>query len=46
MKIVEKVSLNELREMAEKMFGGLVKADVDVAKRIVIVDIISEVVHE
>lgn len=38
MKTVEKVSLHELREMAEKMFGGLVKADVDVMRRIVIVD--------
>ncbi len=38
MKIVEKVSLGELREMAEKMFGELVKVDVDVAKRIVIID--------
>ena len=38
MKIVEKVSLSELREMAEKMFGELVKADVDVAKKIVIID--------
>lgn len=38
MKIVEKVSLSELREMAEKMFGELVKADVDVVKKIVIID--------
>ena len=38
MKIVEKISLTELREMAEKMYGTLVKADVDVAKKIVIID--------
>lgn len=38
MKIVQHISLAELREMAEKMFGGLVKADVDVEKQIVIVD--------
>ena len=38
MKIVDKISLAELKEMAEKMYGNLVKADVDVAKRIVIVD--------
>ncbi len=38
MKIVEKISLAELREMAKKMDGKLVKADVDIAKRIFIVD--------
>jgi hypothetical protein len=38
MKIVERISVSELKEMAEKMFGTLVKADVDVEKRIVIVD--------
>lgn len=38
MKIVQKISLAELQTMAESMFGELVKADVDVAKRIVIVD--------
>lgn len=38
MKIVEKVSVEELREMAEKMFGTLVKANVDIVKKIVIVD--------
>jgi len=38
MKIVEKISLAELREMAEKMYGALVKADVDVARKIAIVD--------
>lgn len=32
MKIIEKVSLVELVELAEKMYGTLVKADVDVAK--------------
>ncbi len=38
MKIVDKISLTELKEMAEKMFGNLVKADVDIAKKILIVD--------
>lgn len=38
MKIVEKISLAELKEMAEKMFGSLVKADVDIVKKIVIID--------
>ena len=39
MKIVEKeISLNELKEMASKMFGNLVKAVVDVEKNILIVD--------
>ena len=38
MKIVDKVSLTELHEMASKMFGGLVKADVDVEKKLVVVD--------
>lgn len=33
MKIVEKISLDELRQMAEKMYGTLVKADVDVARQ-------------
>lgn len=36
--IVDNISVNELQAMAEKMFGELVKADVDVAKRIVIID--------
>lgn len=38
MKIITKISINELKNMANKMFGELVKADVDVAKRIVIID--------
>jgi hypothetical protein len=38
MKIVDNISLAELQEMAENMFGELVKADVDVAKRLVIVN--------
>lgn len=38
MKIVKKISVKELQDMADKMFGELVKADVDVAKKIVIVD--------
>ena len=38
MKIIEKITIAELKEMAEKMFGELVKADVDIEKRIVIID--------
>ncbi|MEX2398755.1 MAG: DUF5674 family protein [Candidatus Saccharimonadales bacterium] len=38
MKIVKSISVKELKEMADKMFGSLVKADVDVKKRIVIID--------
>lgn len=38
MKIVDKISVKELKEMANNMYGTLVKADVDVAKKIVIVD--------
>ena len=38
MKVVEHVTIAELREMAEKMYGSLVKADVDIAKHIIIID--------
>lgn len=38
MKIVDKISVNELKEMGKNMYEGLVKADVDVAKKILIVD--------
>lgn len=38
MKTVKTISLKELRAMAKKMDGNIVKADVDVAKKIVIVD--------
>lgn len=38
MKIVKKISVAELDEMAQKMYGTLVKADVDVVRQIVIVD--------
>jgi hypothetical protein len=38
MKQVDKISIKELQEMADKMYGTLVKADVDVAKKIVIID--------
>ncbi len=34
----DKISLKDLREMSEKMFGNLVKAVVDVEKRIMVVD--------
>jgi hypothetical protein len=38
MKEVKKMSVKQLQEMAEKMYGSLVKADVDIAKKILIVD--------
>ncbi|MBW3568925.1 hypothetical protein KY385_02230 [Candidatus Parcubacteria bacterium] len=38
MKKVDNISVKELQEMAEKMYGSLVKADVDISKKIVIVD--------
>ena len=38
MKQVGKISLAELKEMGQKMYESLVKADVDVARKIVVVD--------
>lgn len=38
MKQVTSISLSELRLMAEKMYGTLVKADVDISKNIILVD--------
>lgn len=38
MKVITDISLAELHEMAQKMYGTLVKADVDVAKGIVVID--------
>ena len=38
MKVVEKISIAELSSMAEKMYGTLVKVDVDISKQIFIVD--------
>ncbi len=38
MKIVTKISITELKKMADKMDGYLVKADVDIAKKIIIID--------
>jgi Protein of unknown function (DUF5674) len=38
MKQVKDISMRELQEMAEKMYGNLVKADVDVAQNILLVD--------
>jgi hypothetical protein len=39
MKIIrDKISLKELQEMSQKMFGGLVKAVVDVQQEIMVVD--------
>lgn len=34
----DKISIEELKKMAEKMFGGLVKAVVDIEKEIMVVD--------
>lgn len=38
MRIVDKISISELKEVAGKMFGELVKADVDVERQIVVID--------
>ncbi|HVU59285.1 MAG TPA: DUF5674 family protein [Candidatus Saccharimonadales bacterium] len=38
MKEITSIALDELKEMAAKTYGGLVKADVDVAKGIVLID--------
>lgn len=38
MKIVDTITLAELRLMAKRMYGTMVKADVDVAKKIVVID--------
>lgn len=38
MKIITKILVKELHEMAKKMDGNIVKADVDIAKKIVIID--------
>lgn len=38
MKQVDSITVAELQEMAAKMFGELVKADVDVKRRVVVVD--------
>ncbi|HEY1835544.1 MAG TPA: DUF5674 family protein [Candidatus Saccharimonadales bacterium] len=38
MKQVDKISVAELKEIAEMMYGDLVKADVDVERKVVIVD--------
>jgi len=37
-KQVDKIFIKELQDMAKKMFDNLVKADVDVANRIMVVD--------
>ena len=38
MKQIEKITIQELQNMADKMFGNLVKAVVDVEKEILVVD--------
>lgn len=38
MKIVDEISVQELQEMADKMYGSLVKADVDITRADLLVD--------
>lgn len=38
MKIIDTITLTELRPMAERMYGTMIKADVDIAKKIVVID--------
>lgn len=38
MKIVDSIALDKLQKMADKMYGILVKADVDISKKILLVD--------
>ena len=38
MKQVDTISIAELKEMAQNMYDSIVKADVDVAKKIIVVD--------
>jgi hypothetical protein len=46
MKQVDKISLAELREMAKKMYGDMVKCVVDLEKRIVVFDAVMHVDEE
>ena len=38
MKKVDNVSIEELTKLSEKMYGSLVKADVDIVRRVVVID--------
>ena len=38
MKQIVEITVEELKELAGKMFGDMVKADVDVARRLIVVD--------
>jgi len=38
MEQVERITVTQLREMAEKLFGDIVKADVDVEQNLIVVD--------
>jgi len=38
MQLLTRISLSELKNMAAAMYGNLIKADVDVSKRLVIAD--------
>lgn len=46
MKQVDKISLAELREMAKKMYGDMVKCVVDLQKRIIVFDAVMHVDEE
>ena len=35
---IDRITLQQLREMSGKVFGGMVKANVDIAKRIIVAD--------
>ncbi len=38
MKQIDTISVGELQAMADKMYGSLVKADIDVTRKIILVD--------
>lgn len=38
MKQITTITVAELKQMAQKMFGGLVKVDVDIARNVVVID--------
>lgn len=38
MKLIQAISIAELRVLAESMYGNLVKADVDIAQKLLLVD--------
>ena len=38
MKLIKKITVSQLMEIAEESFGDMAKADVDVAQRLVVID--------